>query len=472
MRRESPGRYIVVLFASDLLAFVVSLLMAQVLRQRVSFGQPFVAAGGGFNLAIGLMAAIFWTVTFRQLQAYDLDHILRPSQELESVLGGIAVSMLLLAGVLYFTYRGLSRLLFVYFFVLDLLLTVCFRAAVRWVFKRRSAPGESLQRILIVGAGKVGIEMADLLTERRWMGLETVGFLDDDANKVGQKVSRYPVLACLDQVAEIVQEQHIDEVIVTLPGYAHRRLEKLVGLLYDTRANIRVVPDLFPLAYLRTSVGVLGDMPLITLKEPVFSASALLMKRILDVVISLMALLLLWPLMLVAALCIKLDSPGPVFFRQARLGLHGRLFTIYKLRTMFTGAEGHIDLVLEHTQDGKAFLRKDGHDPRVTRVGQILRRWSLDELPQVFNVIKGEMSIVGPRPDLPALAQGYEAWQRKRYSVPPGITGWWQVTGRSTKPSTLNVEDDLYYIRNYSLLLDVKIILRTVGAVLRRRGAY
>jgi exopolysaccharide biosynthesis polyprenyl glycosylphosphotransferase len=217
---------------------------------------------------------------------------------------------------------------------------------------------------------------------------------------------------------------------------------------------------------------MLGDMPLVVLKEPVIGGSMLLAKRALDFTVAVCALLLLWPVMLIIAVLIKLDSPGPVLFKQQRIGWHGRVFTMYKFRTMVAGADSKMDSILARTQDGKSFLRKDELDPRITRVGRHLRRWSLDELPQLLNVLKREMSIVGPRPDLPLLAQDYEPWQLKRFSVPPGITGWWQVTGRSDKPSTLYTEEDLYYIRNYSFLLDLQILLRTIGAVIRGEGAY
>jgi exopolysaccharide biosynthesis polyprenyl glycosylphosphotransferase len=233
-----------------------------------------------------------------------------------------------------------------------------------------------------------------------------------------------------------------------------------------------VVPGFFPLAYLRTSVGMLGDVPLVTLKEPVLNGSALLAKRVLDVVVASVSLALLWPFMLLIAVLIKLDSRGPALFKQQRLGWQSRPFHMLKFRTMVEGADKDIGLILAETEEGKRYLRKDEADPRITRFGRHLRRWSLDELPQLWNVLKGEMSLVGPRPDLPLLAQDYEPWQRMRFSVPPGMTGWWQVTGRSDRPSTLYTEEDLYYIRNYSLLLDLWILLRTVGAVIRRKGAY
>jgi exopolysaccharide biosynthesis polyprenyl glycosylphosphotransferase len=213
-------------------------------------------------------------------------------------------------------------------------------------------------------------------------------------------------------------------------------------------------------------------MPLVTLKEPALDGVERIAKRALDLAVTSAALLLLWPVMLLVAAAIKLDSSGPVLFKQQRVGMNGRLFRMYKFRSMRADADKDIDVILENTPDGRRQLRKDLPDPRITRVGRHLRRWSLDELPQLFNVLRGEMSIVGPRPELPLLAAQYEPWQRKSLCVPPGITGWWQITDRADESQSLRSEADLYYIRNYSLLFDLQILLRTVAAVVKGKGAY
>jgi lipopolysaccharide/colanic/teichoic acid biosynthesis glycosyltransferase len=173
----------------------------------------------------------------------------------------------------------------------------------------------------------------------------------------------------------------------------------------------------------------------------------------------------------VISLAIKLDSPGPVIFRQQRVGENGRLFSMLKFRSMYQDAEQRLAEVLAEGEGGQV-IHKRRDDPRVTRVGRFIRATSLDELPQLFNVLKGEMSLVGPRPEQPWLVERYEPWQRKRFAVPQGITGWWQVNGRSDKPMHLHTEEDLYYIQNYSLLLDIRILWKTIAAVLKRRGAY
>ena len=172
------------------------------------------------------------------------------------------------------------------------------------------------------------------------------------------------------------------------------------------------------------------------------------------------------------ALLVRLSSPGPVLYRSERVGEGGRLFAMLKFRTMVQGADRREEDLIQQTEGGQLVFNKRPDDPRVTRVGRLLRRYSLDELPQLCNVLAGDMSLVGPRPELPALVERYQPWQMKRFAVPQGLTGWWQISGRSNKAKHLHAEDDLYYIRNYSILLDVQIILRTPFAVLRGEGAF
>ncbi|MGB2897456.1 MAG: exopolysaccharide biosynthesis polyprenyl glycosylphosphotransferase, partial [Anaerolineales bacterium] len=216
---------------------------------------------------------------------------------------------------------------------------------------------------------------------------------------------------------------------------------------------------------------VLNGIPIIGLREPVIEGLPRLIKRGFDLVVGTLLLLLTAPAMLLIAIAIKLDSKGSSIFRQERIGENGRLFGMYKFRTMVANAEAQQAEGNVEIQD-LGVIHKRSDDPRVTKVGHFLRRYSLDELPQLMNVLKGEMSLVGPRPEMPCLVDRYESWQRKRFAVPQGITGWWQINGRSDKPMHLNPEDDLYYVYHYSLWLDVQILLRTPIAVLQGRGAF
>jgi len=222
---------------------------------------------------------------------------------------------------------------------------------------------------------------------------------------------------------------------------------------------------------IQAKADILGGIPIIGLREPVIEGIPRIIKRIFDIVVGATLLLLLSPLLLIIALAIRIDSPGRALFRQRRVGENGRLFDMFKFRTMYADAEEHKDEVIQETQEGE-IIHKRKEDPRVTKVGRILRRTSFDELPQFFNVLKGEMSLVGPRPEMPWLVDKYKSWQRKRFAVPQGITGWWQINGRSENPMHLNPEDDLYYVYNYSLWLDIKILLRTPIAVIIGKGAF
>jgi exopolysaccharide biosynthesis polyprenyl glycosylphosphotransferase len=232
-----------------------------------------------------------------------------------------------------------------------------------------------------------------------------------------------------------------------------------------------MAPDVIDLAFARTPVQVLGGVPVISLRESALTEPQRVLKRVFDILASALLLLLFAPVIGLIALAIKLESPGPVFFTQERIGEHGQRFMMIKFRSMYHDSDQRWNEVARRDAEGR-LLHKSSDDPRITRVGRKLRRTSLDELPQFLNVLRGEMSLVGPRPEVPYIAAEYEAWQWQRFRVPPGMTGWWQVNGRSDRPMHLHTEDDLYYIQNYSFWLDLRILFKTVGVVVRGHGAY
>jgi exopolysaccharide biosynthesis polyprenyl glycosylphosphotransferase len=214
-----------------------------------------------------------------------------------------------------------------------------------------------------------------------------------------------------------------------------------------------------------------AGIPMLDLRAPALNDYQRIVKRAFDLLVAIFLIVPLAILMLMIGVAIRLDTPGPIFFRQKRAGENGRLFDMVKFRTMVENAEQLRHLVETVNEQGE-LVHKHPQDPRVTRVGHFLRRTSLDEIPQIINVFRGDMSLVGPRPELPYLVQMYKPWQRRRFAVPQGITGWWQVNGRSDKPMHLHTEDDLYYVQHYSLLLDIQILLKTVLVVLRGKGAF
>jgi exopolysaccharide biosynthesis polyprenyl glycosylphosphotransferase len=259
--------------------------------------------------------------------------------------------------------------------------------------------------------------------------------------------------------------------VLCLPADDHQRLTALASELAASPCSVWIAPDYFAILLYGSQTEVLAGIPLVSIKAPTLTGYQRFMKRAFDLVLGALTLVLALPVMLLAAVAIRLDSPGPAIFRQQRVGENGRLFWTLKLRTMFVGAEEQLGQVVQTDENGR-LIHKRPNDVRATRVGRVLRRTSIDELPQLVNVLRGEMSLVGPRPELPTLVETYEPWQRQRFAVPPGITGWWQVSGRGDKPMHLNTEYDLHYVRNYSLWLDLKILLMTVGAVITGRGAY
>ncbi len=235
--------------------------------------------------------------------------------------------------------------------------------------------------------------------------------------------------------------------------------------------RIHVVPDYFDLTFHAATIDNIGGIPLIGLRDPAIDGFQRFGKRLMDLALAGFGLICLWPLMMVVAIAIKLEDGGPILYSSTRVGENGRLFFMHKFRSMVVNAD-KLQQLVSHLDENGQLIFKHINDPRITQIGRFLRRTSIDELPQLFNVLKGEMSLVGPRPELPWLVESYEPWQRKRFAVPQGITGWWQVNGRSENPMHLHTDQDLYYVQHYSLWLDIQILWRTINVVFRGRGAY
>jgi exopolysaccharide biosynthesis polyprenyl glycosylphosphotransferase len=275
----------------------------------------------------------------------------------------------------------------------------------------------------------------------------------------------------MDDLESAVQARRVEELWIALPARAHERLNQIVTAAERLPVRIKIAPDYFSMALVRARPEIFGGLPLIGLRDPVIEGAPRLIKRLFDLVIGGLSLVAGAVPMAMIAMLIRSDTPGPVLFRQKRVGENLRPFEMFKFRTMVPEAEGLSQAVAVHQVDGSV-VHKQKDDPRVTRMGRFLRRYSLDELPQLFNVLKGDMSLVGPRPELPWLVDLYQPWQRKRFAVPQGLTGWWQVNGRSDRPMHMNTEDDLYYVYNYSLWLDILILARTPWVVLLGKGAF
>jgi exopolysaccharide biosynthesis polyprenyl glycosylphosphotransferase len=364
---------------------------------------------------------------------------------------------------------GYSRGLILEAVVLTIVLLSGARLIQRLVQAQLRRRGHGVDRVLIVGAGDAGRAVMRSLVALPQLGYQVVGFVDDDPAK--GDIGRFKALGQLDNLPALLKSERVDEVIITLPWMYQRQIISLVRACEAHHVRARVVPDLFQLALNQVDLVDIGGIPLIGIKEATISRTGRMVKRALDIGLSLLVLLAAAPLMLFIALMVKLSSPGPVFFRQTRIGEKGRPFSCIKFRTMHQGAEAEQQkLQALNEADGPLFKIKD--DPRLTPVGKYLRRSSMDELPQFFNILRGEMSIIGPRPALIEEVAQYQAWHCQRLDVPQGLSGLWQVSGRSDLTFDEMCLLDIYYIENWSVGLDLTIMLRTIPRVLFGSGAY
>jgi len=381
------------------------------------------------------------------------------------------VTVLMLAVTFVFRPRYYSRAMLIEVGLLTILLLALVRGAEGLAIAYLRRRGVGIKRVVIVGAGEIGRTVMRTIVARPDLGYRVVGFVDDNPEKGYTDIGRFKALGPLDNLPAILDEEWPDEVIITLPWMYHRKIMGIVRECERRRVRPRIVPDLFQMSLTQVNVEDLGGVPLIGVRSVAISKGALLVKRLIDVTVAAVGLVLCAPLFLLIALAIRLDSPGPIIFRQTRVGLRGRHFEMYKFRSMHVGAEEQQDMLADLNEaDGPIFKIRD--DPRLTRVGRILRRLSLDELPQLVNVLRGEMSLVGPRPPIPAEVEKYQEWHKKRLEAPPGMTGLWQVSGRSRLSFDEMVLLDIYYIENWSLWLDFKILMRTIPKVLLGEGAY
>lgn len=420
---------------------------------------------GGVRVGVSAL----WLMAFFMLSVYAPRAVVRWYDEFRRVILGHGTAALFLAGFFYLTDLALPRATYVAFIGLTLLLLLSYRIILRLWYRLRQEQLGEISRVLMIGAGPSGHELAANLQAQRWLGVEVVGFLDDQLTQPTEPVTGLPLLGRIDEAPILIHRYAINDVVVAAMPRDPHQLTNLITLLFDLAVRVHVAPAYFELAFFGAKVDSWDGIPLITLRNPALDSFQRLLKRLLDIALAALGLVLMLPLMLIVALAIKLEDGGPIFYMAERVGEHGRLFKMFKFRSMAPAADQKEPVSL---QLGAAVLHKRVDDPRVTRVGRWLRRTSVDELPQLFNVLRGEMSMVGPRPELPWLVAQYEPWQRKRLTVPQGMTGWWQVNGRSDNVMHLHTEQDLYYIQNYSLWLDLQILWRTIPAVLRGRGAY
>lgn len=455
------------LMGGDVALTLVALVAADLLRRRLPYGKPLNPAHSYLEVPLYFFVAVIWPLVFQTISVYQIRSTTTWVGEARKLILAVGTAVFTFSGVLYFTYRDVPRLMVVYFTVLDLGALAVWRLLIAGGVRFLQGRGRAFSRVIVAGSGE-GLERVALALHNgnAVPGIKLVGVATDELTSALDGVV---LLGCPEDVPELIDTFDVDEVILAFPAADYVRVERLAHALLPLPVRVRMVPDFMRLVVVRASVDSLAGIPLIGLREPLIQGPSWVAKRMFDLAISLAAVLLLWPVMVVTALLVVLDSPGPALFRQRRVGENGRVFTILKFRTMTAGSE---DVGSGASGENGNGQHKVPGDPRVTRIGRFLRRWSLDELPNLFNVLRGDMSLVGPRPELLPIVDEYEPWQRQRLAVLPGMTGWWQVSGRSDLPLHMNTEYDLYYVRHYSIWLDLKILWKTVGAVVQGRGAY
>ncbi len=473
--RVPAGAWKYLLVLADASLILIGFSLAYIVRYKLQWFrsvEPAFAVSFGEYLPAMAAYLAFLLFTFYLSDVYPCQRGRSWVEEVYAIgLATMAGTAVLIIVNLFFSATLLSRLLFLYAALMVTILLAVSRLFIQIGRGHLRQYGVGVERVVLVGAGEVGRMVMRTVAARPDYGYQLIGFLDDNPSKGNTDIGPFKALGSLDNVDAVLNTVGIDSVIICLPWQSHRRIQSILRLCDHRGVRAQVVPDLFQLTKNQMKVEDLNGIPLISTREVSIQGWNLVVKRLFDTAVSVAMLLIGAPFLLLIAVAIRLDTPGPVIYSQRRVGRHGKLFKCYKFRSMIVGAE-EMQSDFETMNEASGPLFKLRNDPRRTRVGQVLRRYSLDELPQLINVLRGEMSLMGPRPNLPDEVEKYREWHKRRLSVSPGITGLWQVSGRSDLTFDEMVLLDIYYVENWNLFLDLSILLRSVPAVIRARGAY
>lgn len=471
-----PNRYRPIyrfaLFLNDLIAvnaaFYLSYLLWMVFNKGASL------TPNPMYLQLWFFVNVLWIPYFHQAGMYREDSPADFSRQVRTVAAGTTVGIMLLTFIIFFI-RFLptpevfySRAVFFSLWFLSIVLLTGGRGLIHSGILVLKGRGRLQVYTIIMGSPSEAEKVAASLNEAKRRDFKILGAVGSPDAAAPEQI---PVLGHSDDIARIVKEYNIEVVIVADPDLTPSETLKIVDSCREIGVAIHILQDYLGVLKTQTSITDIANVPTVTIRDIQIRGFNRALKRAVDATLAFTILAILSPFLSLVSVLIKLDSPGPVFFRQSRVGRNGKHFSILKFRSMHKDAEKE-KAELEPVGRVNDHLFKIESDPRITRVGGFIRRWSIDELPQLFNVLFGEMSLVGPRPLPPEEAPGYEPWHERRLKITPGITGLWQVSGRNE----LNFEDmvklDIYYIENWSLWLDFEILLRTFPAVISRRGAY
>ncbi len=460
------------LLMADLVGLLTAFLVADALVSSPPSGDTVVPQ---WELVLFSASLPLWVILARLYGLYDRDEERTDHSSVDDLFGVLQVvtigTWIFLVGthVTGLAHPTLERL--VVFWALAIGFVSMFRVAIRFVGRRQAA---YVQNVLIVGSGPVARELAEKMSKHRSYGLNIVGFVDRDAGAPREGASPLELVGTTAELRQLVHQHRIDRVVIAFSTDSHEETLDVIRRLQDQRVQVDIVPRMFEVLGTSAQLHTIEGIPLVGLTLPRLSGSSRFLKRSFDVIGAAAGLVLLSPVFLITSVAIKLDTRGPVFFRQVRVGEDEQTFRIFKFRTMVADAEERKDDVahLNMHRDGDPRMFKVPEDPRVTRVGAFLRRSRIDELPQLINVLRGEMSLVGPRPLILDEDRFVERWARRRLSLRPGITGLWQVLGASDIPFEEMTKLDYLYVTNWSLREDMRLILRTIPSLARGRAAY
>jgi exopolysaccharide biosynthesis polyprenyl glycosylphosphotransferase len=422
------------------------------------------------NILIVCLIFLAWQLIFSALGIYHSRRLEKRHQELIDILKLTIFSAFILLGFsVCFHIQLIDNLFLMNFWVISSLLLMLSRIILRVSLKTMRLHGHNIRHMVIIGTGKRAQKFASLINQKPELGYNIIGFVDDEWDGLDHRVN---LLSLLNGFQDLLRQRPIDEVMIALPVKSqYDTITTIIKACEEQGIIIRFMSDLFNLNFAKSHAGNLDDVPVLTLHSSSAEQPTLILKRFIDILLSAILLVLLSPVFLLVAILIKLDSTGPIFFSQERVGYNKRRFKMIKFRSMVYGAE-HIQDELEKLNEASGPVFKIKDDPRLTWVGKFLRMTSIDELPQLINVLKGNMSMVGPRPLPVRDYNGFDQdWHRRRFSVRPGITCLWQIKGRSSISFDKWMKLDMEYIDNWSLMLDMKILLKTIPAVLKGLGA-
>ena len=469
MRRKTDALYAVLLVLNDVAMVAVAFYLAYGLRRAVAIPPPVNIGPFRDYVVMTVVQVVTMLTVYFFSRLYDVKRTMPRLDEFYRIFAATSIGTIVTIAVTTFLFKNsrlqvdFPRVMVIYAWVLTVMLVTVGRSVLAWLRNWLRKRGVWADRLLIVGTGDVGRMILQKILQSPRLGYRVVGFVDG-GSEPGQQIMGIPVLGGVDDLPDLIAENDVEEVIIGRSELTHQEALAIISRCEQGQVGVKIFPDLFQIIATELSIGDLGGLPLLSVRDVALRGWKLTLKRSVDLVGSALALVFLSPVLMLVAAAIKIDSPGSVFYAQERMGLDAQPFWCLKFRSMRTDAE----------KDGPGWTTEG--DPRVTRLGSLIRRLSVDELPQLINVFLGEMSLVGPRPERPVYVEQF--WHSiprymDRHREKAGLTGWAQVNGlRGDTSIAERTKYDLWYIENWSLWLDFRIILRTFFAIFGDRHAY